>query len=249
MSSDETTIAETPTDHSRDTTRPQLRLHHIFALTAVAAVLLAIQGQLPDYWANTGFEPPRWVITSMMAWLVINALIVAVAVTAVAYGIAWQRMGLTFFDQPGHWLLVEIAATGLFGMVPAIAYRWVFTSFQGGNFDESSMWIMWVLTGYSMIFIMFVPLALNIYFGLRKCHDTRWSLVFYFKAAARVLMGIGDLLVLPFTVNAAWRDRREQIPRDGGHWCGVFVQCALSGLTIAGTLLSFANMYFMLMRR
>jgi hypothetical protein len=230
------------------TQRPQLRLHHFFALTAVTAVLLAINGPQPNWWANTGFEPPRIIITLMTAWIVIHVLLVAVAVTAVAYGIVWQRMGLLFFDQPGHWLLVEIAISGLFSMVPAIATRWLFGNFQNGNFQEidpASLTYLYFIWGYSLLFIVGVPLVLNIYFGLRKCRELRWSLVFYFKAAARLFMGIGDILVLPFTMHAAWTDRREHFPRDGGHWCGVAVQCGVSAVTIGGILLTIANMFFM----
>jgi hypothetical protein len=233
------------------TNRPKLRLHHFFALTAVAAVLLAVHGQQPNYWENNPFQPPQWIMTLSMAWLVISDLLVAVALTAVGYGIAWRRRGLLFFDQPGHWLLVEIAVAGLFSIVPAVVYRWFFTPEQMANFDNTSMMIMWLIWGYTMIFMVLIPVGLNVYFGVRKCRELRWSLVFYFKAAARFVfsMGIGDLLVLPSTIYAAQRDRRERVARDGGHWCGVLVQCAMSGLAICGMLLTFLSMYFMFMRR
>jgi hypothetical protein len=228
----------TDLDANVEPTKPQLRLHHFFVLTAVAAALLAVHGQQPNYWQNNAFQPPRWMLTLSMAWLVISDLLIAVAVTAVGYGIAWRRRGLVFFDQPGHWLLVEIAVTGLLSIVPAIVFRWFFTPDQAGNFDDTTMAVMWLIWGYTMIFIVLIPMGLNIYFGLRKCHELRWSLVFYFKAAARFVfsMGIGDLLVLPFTLHCARRDRREQVARDGG-------------LTICGFLLTLVSMYFMFMRR
>jgi hypothetical protein len=228
--------------------RPQLRLHHFFALTAVAAALLAINTQQTELWKGMGFEPPRAIIQLTTAWMILNALLLAVAVTTVAYGIAWRRKGLAFFDQPGHWLLVEIAVTGLFSTVPAIATRWFFQSLNPNDLSTFPMTYMWLINGYSLIFIVLVPFVLNIYLGVRKCHELRWSLVFYFKAAARVLMGMGDLLVLPSTLNAAWRDRREQVPRDGGHWCGVFVQCGVSCMMIGFMLLTLTNMYYMFTR-
>jgi hypothetical protein len=239
---------EPTTDQSAEALRPQLRLHHLFALTAVAAVLLALHGQQPDYWSGTDFETPRLIMTMMTAWIVFYVLLVAVAVTALAYGIVWQRMGLVFFNEPGHWLLTEIAVTGLFGMVPTIAYRWISTSLNNWDMDGFSMGVMIAAWIYSLVFVLAVPIGLNIYFGVKKCRETRWSLVFYLKAASKVLMGFGDLFVLPLVLNAAWRDRRGQFSRDSGHWCGVGLQCALSVLQIMGMIVSMTNMYLMFSR-
>jgi hypothetical protein len=228
--------------------RAQVRLHHLFTLTAVAAVLLALNGPQQDYWAGTEFEPPRLMVTMMTAWSVLYVLLVAVALTVVAYGIAWQRMGLTFFNHPGHWLLVEIAIAGLFGMVPTIVYRCVAASIENLDMDWFAMAVM-ILSGvYSLVFLLALPMGLNIYFGLKKCHETRWSLVFYLKAASKLLMGFGELLVLPFVLHAAWRDRREQTPRDSAHRCGAWLQIALSSLFIVVSIFSAVNMYMMFSR-
>jgi hypothetical protein len=245
MSNDETTTAQAPVEDSRDAIRPQLRLHHFFVLTAVAAALLALHGQQPDYWTGTNIQPPRVLIVMMMVWTVIYVLIISVAVTALAYGIIWRRMGLKFFDEPGHWLLAEIAVTGLFGMVPTIVFRWIFTSMQGGNSGDFSMVAMTIIGLYSLLFLFALPVILNIYFGLKMCRERRWSWVFYIKAAAKILLGFGDIVVLPFAMNAAWRDRRERFPRDAGHWCGVAVQCALSSFTIVAMFFSIMNWYLM----
>jgi hypothetical protein len=249
---DNDTIGEPTESEFAASPRPQLRLHHFFVLTAVAAALLAVNGPQTDWWeANPGFRPPRFIVQLMMAWAVFQMLLVAVAVTAVGYGIAWRRMGLTFFDEPGHWLLVEIAVAGVLGLGPSLAMRWYVGTSQVENFQnpDQNMWAyLYFIWGYTALFMVLLPTALNIYLGLRKCRELRWSLLFYFKAAARSSMGFGDLLVLPYTLYAAWQDRREGIPRDGGHWCGVFVQCALSAVTIGGFIVTFLNMYYVFPR-
>jgi hypothetical protein len=234
-------------DESSPAMRPQLRLHHFFALTAVAAVLLAINGPQQDYWSNTDFQPPKLVLTLLTAWGVIYVLLIAVAVTAVAYGIAWQRKGLVFFDQPGHWLLVEIAIAGLFALMPSIAYRWLFSSMKVDD-PDFSMTAMVLVSLSSLVTIIALPLALNIYIGVKKCHETRWSLVFYMKAVGNLLLGVGALVVIAVLLVAANRDRRERIARDASHWCGVWVQLAYSVLYFASAIVGVVNMFHMMSR-
>jgi hypothetical protein len=227
--------------------RPQLRLHHFFALTAVAAVLLAINGPQQNYWPGTGMEPPRLFIALMTAWSVLNVMLVSMAITTIAYGIMWQRRGLLFFDQPGHWLLVEIGIVGLFGLIPAIAYRWMFSDFdfQTGEFPGMAFWVVWI---YSMFVMFVVPLALNIYIGVKQCRETRWSLVFFFKAVANILCGFGTIVVFVLLLFAIRGDRREGIRRDPAHWCGVWVQLAHSVLAMLVALISIGNMFYMMSR-
>jgi hypothetical protein len=242
---DEISPANAPEGESHSA-RPQLRLHHLFALTAVAAVLLALHGQQPDYWSNSEFAPPRVILSLMTGATVIYVLIVSVAVTAVAYGIYWQRTGQAFFDQPGHWLLVEIAVVGLFGMVPTIFTRWIFNEVNFGKFDDDFPMVAMMFFGlYSLVFVFVVPLILNIYFGWKRCREWHWTWVFYGKAAAKVMFGIGDLVVLALLGNAVRRDRRDRIPRDSSHWCGVIVQCAVSLLQISLAIISMVNMGIM----
>jgi hypothetical protein len=226
-----------------------LRLHHLFALTAVAAVLLAINGPQQNYWGQGDFQPPRLILALFTLWGVLYVLMLSVAVTAVAYGIAWQRRGLVFFDQPGHWLLVEIAVVGLFSLVPGIIFRWLFSTtsgdFQEGDFAMVSMMFVGL---YSLVTIVAIPLALNIYIGVKKCDQTRWSVVFYLKAVSNILFGLGAIVVFIALLFALRGDRRAAIVRDPTHWCGVWLQLAYSGLTFASTLASVLNMYYMMSR-
>ena len=92
--------------------RPKLRLHHLFALTAVMAVLLAIQGpQRKDVNRDVVVAPLHIVPAEWGMWGVVYQILAAAAITVLVYGIADYRRGLTFFSQPGHWILVEIAVS------------------------------------------------------------------------------------------------------------------------------------------
>jgi hypothetical protein len=93
-----------------------------------------------------------------------------------------------------------------------------------------------------------VPLALNIYIGLKKCREARWSWVFYIKAMGKLLVGLGSLVEIVVLLIAANRGRRERVPRDAGHWCGVWVQLVYSGLHVGIAVFSVFNMHYMMSR-
>src|SRR5262245_18140124 len=97
------TVDETEPDAAtpRVDERPRLRLHHLLVLTAVMAVLLAINGPQRDY---GNYKPSELFRILSIALGTAHTLLSAVALTALGYGIAWYRRGMRFFDQPGHWL-------------------------------------------------------------------------------------------------------------------------------------------------
>jgi hypothetical protein len=226
--------------------RPQrLRLHHLFVLTAVMAVLLAIQGPQRDYFTGNYQPPPAL----RMLWLVVgiaHTILSAAALTVLGYGIVGHRRGLRFFDQPGHWLVVEISLTALFGIVPGIGYRLLLGNFgspKQPTMGDHQMQILMILMGYSVLVLVLGRIALNIYLGKSKCNERRWKSVFYAKALATILFGLGDLIVGLLTINALRADRRQQVIRDAGHWCGVAIQIALISLTLVSVASMIFNMF------
>jgi hypothetical protein len=202
------------------------------------AVLLAINGPHKDY-SLPNYEPSPIVRVLWLVSGIAHTLLSAAALTALGYGIVWYRRGLRFFDQPGHWLLAEISLTALFGIVPSIGYRWLVNpkQLQMGDFH---MEIMFILMGYSLLILVLGRIALNIYLGKTKCNERQWKLVFYAKALASVLFGLGDLIIILVMIYALRADSRRQVTRNAGHWCGVAIQLALSSLT----LLSVASVVF-----
>jgi hypothetical protein len=230
-----------PSDRTLLDDRPQrLRLHHLFVLTGVMAVLLAINGPHKEY-TSPNYEPPPLL---RVLWLVVgiaHTILSAAALTALGYGIAQYRRGLRFFDQPGHWLLAEISLTALFGIVPSIGYRLIVNPKQL-TMGDIQMEIIFILMGYSLLFLVLGRIALNIYLGKTKCNERRWKWVFYSKALATMLFGLGDLIIILVTIHALRADNRRQVTRDAGHWCGVAIQLALSSLTLLSLVSVVFNM-------
>ena len=124
------------------------------------AVLLGINGPQGSY-GGTSSEPPDFVRIFSIVLGTAHTLLSAVALTALGYGIARYRRGMWLFDQPGHWLLVEISITALIYVLPSIAYR-------------SGLATMMFEMGHVPL-IVFLIIAIgriifNIYLGVAKCN-------------------------------------------------------------------------------
>jgi hypothetical protein len=141
--------------------RPQLRLHHLFALTAAMAVLMGISGPQYDF-GDESARVPQLLQFGLVVWGILYSILAAVAVTIVGYGIAWRRQGIHFFDQPGHWLMVEIAATAVLSLLPQLAYR---ALVETNSVDVDVPWIAMMTIGSLSIFVFRV--GFNIYIGMK----------------------------------------------------------------------------------
>jgi hypothetical protein len=217
--------------------RVQLRLHHIFALTAVMSVMLGISGPRYNFGQRAAQIPPLMQV-AMTGWGVLHSILTSVAITAVGYGIALRRRGVPFFNQPGHWLMVDISATTVITLIPQVMFRILHGSREDLEVASSLM-----MAASILFFVIFLfRIVLNIYIGLRQCEERRWSWVFYLKAVASVLQVVGDLIVLLMISRASVIDRRLGWQRDIGHRCGVALQVGLTLLTVffmATIMLSF----------
>jgi hypothetical protein len=226
------TVPPLPSDRCQSL--PRLRLHHLFALTAAMAVLMGLSGPRYDFGDQSG-GLPQLLKVILVAWGILYSILAAAAITVVAYGIAWRRRGILFFDQPGHWLMVEIAASAVLGLLPQVAYRLVVGS-EGFGLIEGPWLLMIAIAAWVVILL---PMALNIYIGLKQCHERRWKWVFYLKALARIVYVFGDFLVVIMLPRASLIDRRQAVRRDLLHRSGVSIQLALSLLTV------FLTVFFM----
>ncbi len=86
---------------------PPLRLHHFFAVTTACSVMLGLLAAL---------RVP--VAAAEVPWLIDGSL----AVTVLIFGLAWRRVGIPFFNLPGHWLLLgQTASAALHLMIVCTA--------------------------------------------------------------------------------------------------------------------------------
>jgi hypothetical protein len=252
-------MAEFPSDETREpnaiqsdrpaetaeTTLPRLRLHHFFALTAVMAVLLAIGGPQRDF-STPQFEQPQLLRTFQVGVNILYQALAAVAVTALAYGYAGYRRGRPFFNQPGHWLLVELSLFTLVAMPVTLAARMVDFNSQQMQLGDFPMIVMMIIGVYSLLFFMAGRVAINIYLAVTKCSEDRWRNVFIAKAVSPVTLGLAEIAVMVLALLASRADRREQIPRDAAHRCGVWVQLATSALALFGGIVGILTMIVMM---
>jgi hypothetical protein len=213
----------------------------MFALTAVVAVLLGIIGPRGTVLTDNASPFPQWWQALAVGYSVVHTILSAVAVTFVAYGIAWQRRGIRFFHEPGHWLLVEICVTTMLLAVSQLAFRLVFP-WMSGQRMSLPMAAMWAITLLSLGGVL-SRIVLDITIGVKKCCQPRWKWVFFTKAIAIIVQVLGDLVVILLLLRAGRVDRRNRFRRDAGHACGVWLQIALSSLSTVFVIVQIAGLF------
>ncbi len=220
------------------------RVKYFLALIAVMAVLLAYTGP----WQVSVASMPRFTAFARDVIRVTHEICTPAAITIVLFELVLYRKGYWCFDQPGHWLLVEIALHQTLYLLPLIInHLWSMSvGDQGGVLISPSHTLQAAIVEPTVS-------ALNLYIGCQKCNDPNWQRVFFAKAVTIVPV-LGDLLVLVFGFRAVRSDRRisdlvDQLDqgkikprfdttarplrkRDLAHWYGVIIQFVLSGLVI-----------------
>jgi hypothetical protein len=219
--------------------RPRLRLQHMFAYTAMAALLMALgdpRMQLDVQSPNMRFEFLPWQRAAMVGLWIVNTLLSAAVLTCLAYGFAWRRRGLPFWQHPGHWLLADLGVQAVAGVAMQLGFRVVRAAI--GGFDDADDAIAMPYIALSLVSVVFglgligVRLALNIYVAVQRSPESRWRWVFILKAIATVAAFIGDIIVVVLVLVAAHGDRTERTPRDAAHRCGVWLQVVMSSMMI-----------------
>jgi hypothetical protein len=218
---------------------PPLRLHHLFSLTAVVAVMLGINGPQQAAQMNVQSPFPSGWQSVIVASGVVYTVMLATAITIVAYGIAWRRHGIRFFHQPGHWLLVIIAVMSVLMSLAGLIYRvadsvWGITRSMSTDINWN---LIWIFNGTMLVGVI-ASIALHIYIAIKKCEESRWRWVFAVKAVAVIIRVLGDLIVVLLLLRAARVDRRTQTPRDFLHWYGVWLQIAICAYVVIMMLVS-----------
>ncbi len=152
MSSNKVTVGGSTSGVQAEENRPQLRLHHLFALTAVMAVLLAIQGpHRKDVNRDVVVGPLHIVPAEWGIWGVVYQILAAAAITVLVYGIAGYRRGLTFFSQPGHLVLVEIAVSTALVFPFQLLARSVDFPQPSLNWPVMLVWLLAIVSTVSLI--------------------------------------------------------------------------------------------------
>ncbi len=206
---------------------PPLRISHILLATTVAAVLLSLAKLI------VARDVPGFAKFLSSGLGIYYVLATSIAVTLVMLGIRWRYEGRSFFDQPGHGLLVlQSSAVGTFvsaviGLGPMTVYMFL---------------------SYPFVF------GVCVYFVLKVADSSFWKLYFIIyglQGPAMLLLGISlrrelDLLILfiPLSllgslVTATIGDRLKGRKRDWPHWIGVVLKLGIYSFEATRQVLSF----------
>ncbi len=160
----------------------------------------------------------------VIAGLVLDAVVIAGALTVVGSGVYWRSRGVAFPQSPGDWLLVIIAATVVGFCITLALFFAIFITF--GDDDWFPNYYLFVGA------IAFVAWLRTHYIVIRRHADSvAWRGVFVV------------LMLSPFTISilfwptlvaliacvlwAAWSDWRNRLERSWTHWTGAALAISL----------------------
>jgi hypothetical protein len=262
-----------PTDSTPDTVPasisrgdlPRLRVHHLFVLVTVAAVLftgwrLALT---PDELTRALSQP--WYLGTA----VIGLMIIAVGITLAVLSICWRRKGYPALTQPGQWMLLAyLCPTNVW----LSAAYWRLLPDVTGNAGGQRPWgknvFLWELSDLLHAVLLsglyFFHLLPGIFFGWcawRVADTWSWRLLFITRAApalvvVAVLVGLrplvmpiyqwfvasgegyafGHTLLALLALVTIVDDAKSGRPRYWTHWAAA-VLLALEGFLHAGSML------------
>ncbi len=97
---------------------PRLRIIHLLGLTTVFSVVMStylVFMRLLRF-SQPNMEMPE-ISGGISILMIVQFLSISVCIAVVAFGFAWQRRGITFPSQPGHWVAVFLTLTWFFDWV------------------------------------------------------------------------------------------------------------------------------------
>ncbi|MGE3240585.1 MAG: hypothetical protein AB7G28_02055 [Pirellulales bacterium] len=237
---------ETPVDgpHSKPE-QLRFRLWHLFLLMAVMAIVLTITA--PNQFPRPGLSDDSPLHLVFSGLVVFGSILTAAALTAAGLGLYGRRHGQRFLDQPGHWLVLEMAIAAAGATVIQLAFRLLVGSADVGTFTSPSpksstqtspAFALLIGFGLLSLLCLIAIIILNVLFG-RKQSERRWRWIFYLKALSPFLWIPGMAILLICLVRAVRVDRRENVTRDAAHYCGIILLFLSTLLLLASTVLSF----------
>jgi hypothetical protein len=150
------------------------------------------------------------------------------AATFTGFGFVWRRHGYSYFNQPGHWLLVAQSL-----MISVFLMAALIHAMRLPDNDA----VISAATGVFVVLLNVVVIGLNLWAAKKIADSIPWTLIFLIDGFTVVgIFGIAWLVSPDFVpvviwgapvatflllLLAAWGDRRDHIRRDWPHWLGV----------------------------
>ncbi|NOZ39212.1 MAG: hypothetical protein GXP24_03160 [Planctomycetes bacterium] len=102
---------------------PRLRIHHFFVLTTVFAVVMSVWLGL---WRLVSSSHPDVVMpefsTGISLLVIVQWFSQSACIAVTLLGLAWRKRGLSFPNQPGHWMAVYLAVAGAYELVLSLIF-------------------------------------------------------------------------------------------------------------------------------
>ena len=163
---------------------PPLRIHHLMACAAVAAVQLSLM--------RAGFPQPINTTSPFHTGLLaVYQVLSAVGLTLALFSIYWQRRGYAGLTQPGQWLLIVYAISA----IRQFASLFLTMTFVGPNWQnvlgagDSAGTLRFIWWSTNMVFSMIVPICFYAWCAWRVADTPQWRIVFVMFAATAIFMG------------------------------------------------------------
>ena len=225
---------------------PPLRIHHLMACAAVAAVQFSL-------WRVLYPESASQLSVANSAMMVAGGGLSAIGVTLAIFSVYWHLKGFAGLVQPGQWLLVSFAFSALNGIVMLVWFKSIGSTSTNGDI---SWRIVWSLMFFATTFL--IPCVFHAWCAWKVADTRPWRIVFIALAISPVLTS-GFFMQLIASVafmdvqSAIWttyigrgitffliegwaavRDLQSQRNRYWTHWAGVALALLVQLSTIAG---------------
>jgi len=252
----ETASTESPTPPDLREPAPPLRLVHLMLLTTVVAALAGVYGGVSSAFEEFGglrFNTAQRV--AMGASEVLFAIVTGLGLTGTLLGFLWRRGGLTYFDQPGHYVLLGCATWAINLLAYVLADVVTGGEYASGTLALVTMPATLLSLGVALYAVVRVAdnWAWRAYFALELFEivvsmlamvasvsmpwfasqgfgsDWLWSAWAFLDQDKGGVSGLQVIAVLA----AALIDRHRDAPRHWTHWVGVL---AAWGTVVAALL-------------
>ena len=164
-------------------------------------------------------------------WGVVYQVLAAAAITVLVYGIAGYRSGRTFFSQPGHWILVEIAVSTALVFPVHLLSRSV-------DFSQTSLkWpvmIVVLVAILSTLSLVLGRVVLNTFLAQKSASGV--GNAYLRKGLCGCVFHLGGFFCDLVRGKRGTHRSSEDVIRDASHWCGIAIQLAISSLAILSAL-------------
>jgi hypothetical protein len=162
---------------------PPLRIHHLMACAAVAAIEFSLWRTAFPQALN---ELPSWHAALMTLYLVLTSI----GLTCAIISIYWHVKGYAGLVQPGQWLLVSYAISALNTLMQAVfAMSFVDDDWQRALFEFDTSGLVRILAAILGVLIRYVlPVAFFVWCAWKVADILAWRLVFITMAITHVII-------------------------------------------------------------